>query len=213
MTEEQRKQMIDLYNEGKAYTQIEKIIHVCRKNIAKEINKLIDDGEIKKRNKPHPNFKEISKNTQTIMAMYNDGAKFQDIAKTVGCSLSNVSHVVNRLKASGAIQERKKPYVKKPKHIIKKNVRNDIVMNKKPVKCNSNLSRTCIYGYESHCEALGKCNFLSCTGRSRNSMSPKGAHVPTEKSDYTDCYFYQKIEKGNPRRKSLDGFNFSEGAK
>lgn len=215
MTDEQKEKMIELYNKGMSLKDIEKEIHICRKNISKEIKCLIDSGKLEERKKPHPNLKEMSMRTQTIVALYNDGVKAQDIADRVGCSLSNVSHIITRLREKGVIGQRKKPYTSKRKPSKKRNVNQDIVRNETPVVCNDKLAHTCIYGYDSKNFPNGRCNFMGCTGKSRLCMSPPGAHIPTvgedgsnTKEDYTECYFYQKVSRSNPRRKSIEAMGY-----
>lgn len=205
MTDEQRKMIVEMYKGGRPLSEIEKSLGMARKTISRECNEMIASGLLEKRNRINTGWKKTTKTTQVVIAMYNDGKSEQEIADELECTLSNVSHIVKKLVDNGTLIKREKQRVKKPrkpraKFVKRPTEEQKIVVNNEPVRCNCKVARSCIYGQDSNMLGLGKCNFVGCTGQSRMSMSPSGAHIPTEQEPYTECYLYSKISKDNPRR-------------
>lgn len=196
-TDEELELVKKLYLEGVTCADIGKAIHTDRMRISDLIKQFIESGELEKR-KLRRGKRTEEQTVHMIVALYNDGVLYEDIAKRVGKSKGAVGWIIRKLIDKGAIEKRKKVHsnqVIKRRRVIKprkftRKTRTDYVINDKPIKCTCAVARTCIFGT---CNEQHRCNFIGCTGKARILICPPDA-----------CTVYQKITKDNPRRILLE---------
>lgn len=138
-----------------------------------------------------------------IAELYNEGKGAVIIANELGLVRSSVTRWINEYVKTGKKVEKFKPNIPYSAN----SQSNDIVINDEPVKATITLCRTCIYGRVHASAKNDKCNFSGCTGRTKTAMQPRKVHTPTANANYTECYFYQKVTRQNPRRKIRFGEN------
>lgn len=135
-----------------------------------------------------------------IAELYKEGNGTKKIADELGLVRSTVSRWIREyVKTEKKVEKFKPniPYSVNPKVESEESVQ----MNNEPVKATLTLCKTCIYGRKYATTDSDKCNFAGCTGRTKTAMQPNKVHTPTEKNNYTECYFYQRATRENPRRK------------
>ena len=192
-TNEEIETVKKMYVDGSTFAEIGKAFHTQRENISQLITQLLDDGELTKR-KRRAGRKSDEQTIDMIVALYNDGLLYEDIAKKVGRSKGGVSWILRSLIEKGTIEKRERVhsnYIIKHKRVIKprkfvRKVKTGYEINDKPIKCTASVARTCVFGT---CSGEHRCNFIGCTGKARILICPHEA-----------CTVYQKITKDNPRR-------------
>lgn len=138
-----------------------------------------------------------------ITRLHNEGKGAKKISDELGLVKSSTNKWIRLYIKEG------KPFVEKEERNHEKTIIHSgkIEMNDEPVKATLTLCKTCIYGRAQATTDSDKCNFAGCTGRTKTAMQPNKVHTPTMNKNYTECYFYQKATRENPRRKIKFGSN------
>lgn len=216
--EEELQKLYDLYNDKVAYSEIASQLGHSRDWVRLRVQKGVDNGTLKVREKRVglAANNSVAKRTEMRYALicdyYRNGYLLDEIATEMNLSGSSVQEYINNARKRGDIvgaydPERKKAVeARHPGALGKKatSLSTGRLFNKnkpvtvkstldegKTVKCDCNVSRTCVYGVPSVGPMGIKCRYALITNKCR-SVGPDGCK-------HSACTKYSKITKDNPR--------------
>ena len=196
---ELRDLIIKYWNENVTQRDMAKIMHVSRDTIQLRVDRLLQEGKIKERNKKREAHAKRSMAQRQMYAaqirdMYLKGMSITDISKEVAIPLTTVSRYVAQEKALGNIPatpaKEKKIFVSPEKQNVK-TVPSTLAPGE-TVKCDRKISSQCVYGValEQQSAHGHLCRYESVTKRCRSMICPHEA-----------CTCFSKVSKNNPRLK------------
>lgn len=206
------KMVIELWKLGYSAGVIAKELDAPVCKIRNAIDRLARTGSIQRR-KSTVKMDKCMKNTshdELISNMYKNNALLEDIAAEVGLSKSYVSLRINELRKEGKLEKRKRVDVQKKKDPIEKTEKyTEEVKNKNftildtPVRTNTGICGSCIYGTTAPKYESGMCRFMACTGVPRIKVMPLEESGCPMYRRHCLCNVYEKVSRDNPRRKNI----------
>lgn len=191
VSDEEKAEIIKLYNEKYSIAEIRRRTGASRKYIDNLISELVDGNYIKKRDKLKSREKaEKIERRKRIEQMYLAGIKQKEIAEILHLSLRTVNKQIVEMKNDGMLQPRK-VHREVPKAVYEAVAKCEVPSTLKPgqtVYCDEKIAKTCVYG---SIETKGLCNYCSITGKCRS--------VGKDGCSYTACTKYSKVSANNPK--------------
>ena len=117
-----REKVKKLYNEGKSGYEIADILFFSRTTISKDINYLIDQGEMTRKEKAIGRDMEArrAKRREYVAILYNEGKTREEIAEQTHFSIATIKKDIDFLISENIIQQRETIKVEKKQETIKR---------------------------------------------------------------------------------------------
>lgn len=158
MTYKQMEQMKEMYMQGMKYEDIAKELGFTTQYIGMKARQYYEMGIL-------PDRKEIRKRKkeEKIIELYNKNYTLREMSEQIGCTLDNISKIIQRLIREGKLQRRVRMGTPR-KGIKKKKPVPEASENGVGIKCTKEISANCIFGAN---KGVNLCNYICLTGHSR----------------------------------------------
>lgn len=158
MTHTQTETLKRMYLDDKSYDEIAAELHFTAAYVSMKARQYREMGIL-----PDRKIVQKRKKEEKIIELYNQNYTFREIGEQVGCTLDNISKIVQRLIREGKIQRRARMGTPR-KGIKRKRVVPTPEEKEIGVRCTKEVSASCVFGSnKGYC----LCNYICLTGHSR----------------------------------------------
>ncbi len=152
------EQMKEMYMQGMKYEDIAKELGFTTQYIGMKARQYCEMGILPDRNEIRKRKKE-----EKIIELYNKNYTLREMSEQIGCTLDNISKIIQRLIREGKLQRRVRMGTPR-KGIKKKPVVPTPEEKEIGVKCTKEVSANCVFGSK---KGSCLCNYIYFTGHSR----------------------------------------------